>query len=154
MMLDLGEALRLALGREPTAKERSSFDQAVAEARTAGATDALIGYFTRKTPMSEGVWGGPNAARSEARRLVESWANAGLEPRRESVAAILKDLNFAADYLKQPDLPSWDAGRARNEKVLAWAQCEASALRAASGEFCAAFARAGQGADYRKGARR
>jgi hypothetical protein len=130
---DPDAAFQFALGREPTAKERISFNQAVAEARTVGAPDALIAHFVRRTPPSEGVWAGPNAARSEARRLVESWASAGLEPRRESVGAILKDLNFAADYLKQSDLPSWDAGLARNRKVLAWARREASALRAADG---------------------
>jgi len=128
---DPGEALWTALGREPTAKERSSFDQAVAEALAAGATDALIAHFTRRTPPSEGVWTGPNAARSEARRLVESWANAGIEPRRESVAAIIKDVLFAEENMRQEGLPSWDAGRARNEKVLAWGRREAAALQAA-----------------------
>ena len=131
MTLDLGESLRLALGREPTAKERISFDQAVGEARTAGAPDALIAHFVRKTPVSEGVWAGPNAARGEARRLVESWANTGLEPRRESVQAIIKDVLFAEEYMRLPDLPSWGTGRARNGRVLAWAEWEASALRAA-----------------------
>jgi hypothetical protein len=54
-----------------------------------------------------------------------------MEPRRASVGAVLADVRHAGDYLGQPGMESWDAGRARNEKVLAWARREAAALRAA-----------------------
>ena len=130
---DPNEALRLALGRKPTGKELITFRQAVGEAQAAGATDALIAHFVRLAAPGEGVWAGPNAAREEAKRLVDSWAKAGLEPRRQSVLEIIKDVWSAWDYVRQKNLPSWDMGLARNRKVLAWAKREASALRAADG---------------------
>ena len=131
---DPDEALRLALGRPPTPKELITFRQAVGEAQAAGATDALIARFVRLAAPGEGVWAGPNAAREEAKRLVDSWAKAGLEPRRQSVLEIIKDVWSAWGYVQQKGLPSWDMGLARNRKVLAWARREASALRAAGGK--------------------
>jgi len=128
---DPDEALRLALGREPTGKELVTFRQAVSEAQAAGATDALIAHYVRLAAPGEAVWLAANEARDEARRLLESWRKQDFGERRDTVGAILGDVRHAADYLRQPDLPSWDSGANRNRKVLGWAKREASALQAA-----------------------
>jgi len=125
---DLGEVLRLSLGRAPTPREQSSFNQAVTEAQRAGATDALIAHFVRQTPLSEGVWTGPNAAREAARKLVRDWTVAGLEPRRDTVQAILDDLAFVQRYESGQEGPTENAGLDRCLQVQEWAARHADTL--------------------------
>jgi hypothetical protein len=128
---DPGAALRFSLGRDATTKERTAFDQAVREARKAGATDALIAHFVRKTPPGEGAWAGPNAAREETKRLVASWRSE-LEPPRETIGAILSDVIFCRQYLAGEVAGACEEGRARCRRVQAWAERNRDALRKAA----------------------
>jgi len=80
-------------------------------------------------------WTGPNAARAEARALVAAWAAAGLEPARATVTAILDDIRFAGRYAGGHEGPTVGEGRARCERVAAWAARHADALRRASTEI-------------------
>jgi len=80
------------------------------------------------TWLNQGRW--DDATEVPMVRLTESWAAARLEPKRNTIEAILKDVLEARDYLRQVGLPSWDTGRARSEKVLTWARREANLLKA------------------------
>ena len=81
------------------------------------------------TWLNQGRWA--DEAAFPSGRLIESWAAARLEPKRTSIEAILQDVKAARKYLEQPDLPTWDNGKARCRKVMEWAGRESCALQAA-----------------------
>ena len=114
-----------------TNRARSQFVQAVAEARAAGATDALIAHAISRN--GEGPpWSGPNAARDEARAVVQAWAREDLGGERLTVAAILADLDHAREYVERKNLATYDAGLDRNRRALRWANKHRQALGRAS----------------------
>ena len=119
------------LGRPCRPAEAARLADAVAEARAAGATPALVAWAVVDA-VDGAPWTGPNAARAEARALVAAWAAAGLEPARPTVTAILDDIRFAGRYAGGHEGPTVGEGRARCERVAAWAARHADALRRAS----------------------
>jgi len=125
-----------ARGRKASDRERGRFLEAVAEARRAGATDELIAHGIRRHAARGAPWDGPNVARETARAVLADWhAEVGRDPKRETVGAILADVDFSAKYLGGAatghdgrPVRVETAGRARCERVLAWAGKHAETL--------------------------
>ena len=61
---------RLAPPSPPSPRAQKVNNQAVAEAREAGATEALIAYHVAQQPEGAAPWAGPNAARDAAREVL------------------------------------------------------------------------------------
>lgn len=123
-----------ARGRRLSAREAPSFLLAVQEARAAGATDALIAWHVRQAGAGGAPWNGPNAAKVNARALLDDFQRAtGLDGdrRRKHVGKVLSDIRFAGDYLAKRIGGTDSEGRRHNEQVLRWAEKHRATLEAA-----------------------
>lgn len=116
----------VARGRPCRNGEAAKLAQAVAEARAAGATDALIANAILDA-ADAAPWAGANAARGDARELVRDW-DRHIEQPRPTVQAILDDLAFVRQYLARPPSERENAGTIRCESVRAWAERYADVL--------------------------
>ena len=113
-------------------KQSLRFLEAVAEARIAGATDALLASEIRKADYQADVWDPPNVAREKARRLLASYQAVARFPpnqQRGSIGHILRDLAFARRSLaKMPRPDPGDEGMALWRAQVAWAEAHAGDL--------------------------
>ena len=120
-----------ARGRRLSVREAKAFLKAVAEARAAGATDALIVQGVRGNKAGA-PWAGPTGAKDAARALVADYRDTfnPNEP-RGNVGLILRDIRHAQDYLAGRIGNADDECRLHNERVLAWAEKRRPSLEAA-----------------------
>jgi hypothetical protein len=134
-ILALAESVR---GRSLTGRERSSFCEAVTEARAAGATDAGISDGIRTAGRGATPWAGPNIARDAAggrlAELLVSYQRAARLPNpRKTLAEIAADVQHARRRLARTPQPApGDEGVALWRNQLAWAEQHAADLAAAS----------------------
>jgi hypothetical protein len=121
-----GKARRRTL----THSECQVFLEAVAEARLAGATNALIAHFVSKANNGEAVWIPVNTARDTSRTLLDSYQDVvQLGEPRTRLEQITADFTWSKNYLDEHPPP--DEGRHHNQRVLDWAHGHSETLTAA-----------------------
>jgi hypothetical protein len=117
----------------PLGRRGVIFVQAISEARAAGATDAMIARAILESTATAAPWTAPNAARAEARALVEAFnRQVGLHDRLLTVVGIVDCVVGCRKAYAAAERGHFDGDVGVVAGVVGWARANAEALRRAA----------------------